>query len=189
MSESPVVATQGDRERVVRSLVAAFTHDPLIRFLFPDDTTYEPLATAFFAHLFDRRVSLGTVWTIANGASAALWQPPAGADQAPEAWPAHLPADALAGIHEYDEAVHAVLPTEPHWYLGVLGTHPDHTGRRLGHAVMRAGLERAAAQGLPAYLETSNPGNVPVYEKAGWRTVRPVPAAPVPTWIMTTAAP
>jgi hypothetical protein len=48
---------------------------------------------------------------------------------------------------------------------------------------MRAGLARAAAEGLPAILETSNPGNVELYRRAGWEVVGSL-AEPVPTWIM-----
>ncbi|MEK8109888.1 GNAT family N-acetyltransferase [Micromonospora sp. M12] len=86
-------------------------------------------------------------------------------------------------VRGYDEVVHAALPTYPFWYLGVLGTHPDSAGRGWGRAVMRAGLERAAADGLPAILETSKPGNVELYRRAGWEVVGSL-SEPVPTWIM-----
>jgi hypothetical protein len=48
---------------------------------------------------------------------------------------------------------------------------------------MGEGLRRAAADGLPAVLETSNPANVEVYRRAGWEVVRSV-TEPLPTWIM-----
>ncbi|MFI7608553.1 SDR family oxidoreductase [Micromonospora sp. NPDC049366] len=76
-----------------------------------------------------------------------------------------------------------IRPAGPFWYLGVLGTHPNYAGRRWGHAVMGAGLRRAAADGVPAVLVTSNPGNVEMYGRAGWEIVRAV-TAPVPSWIM-----
>ncbi|WP_205650232.1 GNAT family N-acetyltransferase [Actinoplanes solisilvae] len=94
-----------------------------------------------------------------------------------------LPADAYRRMCDYDDAVHAAMPAEPFWYLGVLGTHPDHTGRRWAQAVMHAGLDRAAADGLPAVLETSNPANVEFYRRAGWRVVNEI-ANPIPIWIM-----
>ena len=94
-----------------------------------------------------------------------------------------LPADALERVRAYDEAVHAALPSEPFWYLGVLGTHPDHTGRRWAQAVMHAGLDRAAADALPAVLETSNPANVDFYRRAGWQVTAEV-ETPLPIWIM-----
>lgn len=181
-------ATPDDRGRVVGSLVAAFTEDPVLRYLFPDEATYPRYAAAFFGHLFDKRVHKGTIWTIEGGASVAIWEPPGVHGEGPDdCLAAQLPADALARVHAYDEAVHAALPAAPYWYLGVLGTHPQHAGRRWGHAVMRAGLLRAAAEGLPAILETSNPGNVEVYGRAGWEVVRAI-TDPRPTWIMRHAA-
>jgi GNAT superfamily N-acetyltransferase len=179
------VATPADRGRVIGSLVAAFTNDPVLRYLFPDRASYPRYAAAFFGHLFDKRVRQGTIWTIGYGASVAMWDAPA-AERGPadDTLAAQLPADALARVNAYDEAVHAALPTTPFWYLGVLGTHPDHTGRRWGHAVMGAGLRRAATDGLPAILETSNPTNVEVYRRAGWEVALVVPAAPLTIWIM-----
>ncbi|MEU8136484.1 GNAT family N-acetyltransferase [Streptodolium elevatio] len=179
------VATLANRERIVSSLVAAFTGDPVLRYLFPDETTYPAYAAAFFGHLFDKRVGKGAVWTIADGASVAIWEPPYTDDAPPSdaAWAASLPADVLDRVHAYDEAVHKVLPPAPYWYLGVLGTHPDHAGRRWGHAVMEAGLRRAAADGLPAVLETGTAANVEVYRRAGWEIVDTV-SEPLPTWIM-----
>ena len=79
-----------------------------------------------------------------------------------------LSAAARDRLHRYDELVHAVMPTEPHWYLGVLATHPDSAGRRSGRAVMEPGLEQARAAGLPAYLETATAANVAIYVKSGW---------------------
>lgn len=178
------VATPADRARVVSSLVAAFPEDPVLRFLFPEEETHPRYAAAFFGHCFDKRVSLGTIWTIERGASTAIWEPPtAGNGSSDDALAALLPADALARVRAYDRAVHAALPPSPFWYLGVLGTHPESAGRRWGHAVMAAGLSRAAADGLPAVLETSNPDNVEVYRRAGWQVVRAV-TDPLPIWVM-----
>ncbi len=178
------VATAADRTRIVSSLVAAFPKDPVLRYLFPDEVTYPRYAAAFFEHLFDKRVEKGTIWTIEGGASTAIWEPPgAGNTSAHDDLSARLPADALARVNAYDNALHAALPDSPFWYLGVLGTRPDSAGRRWGHAVMNVGLRRAAADGLPAVLETSNPGNVEVYRRAGWEIMRTM-TEPLPTWIM-----
>ncbi|MEU4423808.1 GNAT family N-acetyltransferase [Actinoplanes sp. NPDC024001] len=179
------VATPADRVRIVETLVAAFPADPVLRFLFPDEETYPAHAAAFFGHLFDKRVHRGSVWTIGGGASVAIWEPPGPGGSAGGEPPAEpdLPADAMARMKEYDEAVHSALPDSPFWYLGVLGTHPASAGRRWGRAVMAAGLRRAAEDGLPSILETSKPDNVELYRRAGWRVTREV-AGPVPIWIM-----
>jgi ribosomal protein S18 acetylase RimI-like enzyme len=179
------VATPADRGQAIGSLVAAFANDPVLRHLFPDDATYPQYAAAFFGHLYDKRVGQGTIWTIGGGASIAMWDAPAAKHEPPgDTLAAQLPADVLARVNAYEEAVHAALPTTPFWYLGVLGTHPDYAGRRWGHALMAAGLRRAAADGLPAILETSNPANVEVYRRAGWEVERVVTAKPLTIWIM-----
>ncbi|WP_412101396.1 GNAT family N-acetyltransferase [Micromonospora ureilytica] len=187
------LATPTDRDAVLATLVAAFVKDPILRHLFPDEDTYPHYAAVFFGDLFDKRVHRSSIWTIGGGASVAIWEPPAGqpVDAPPDApgvgpgspEEARYPADVLARVRGYGEAVHAALPTYPFWYLGVLGTHPDSTGRGWGRAVMRAGLARAAADGLPAILETSYPANVELYRRAGWEVVTSL-SEPVPTWIM-----
>ncbi|WP_199537123.1 GNAT family N-acetyltransferase [Spongiactinospora gelatinilytica] len=183
------VATPADRGRVVDSLVAAFADDPVLRYLFPDRAAYPRYAAAFFGDLFDKRVHKQTIWTIGHGDSVAMWDGPAVETGSPDGGlSAGYPADVLARVNAYDDAVRAALPAAPFWYLGVLGTHPDCAGRRWGRAVMRAGLRRAAADGLPAVLETSKPGNVEVYRRAGWEIVREV-TEPLHIWIMQQPAP
>jgi GNAT superfamily N-acetyltransferase len=96
-----------------------------------------------------------------------------------------LPAAELDRIRAYDAAVEAVLPTYPHWYLGVLATRPDHAGRGLGRRLMAHGVARAHADGLPAVLETMNPSNVDLYVRAGWQVYAETTAADVPrTWVL-----
>jgi ribosomal protein S18 acetylase RimI-like enzyme len=176
-------ATAADRDAVLASLVAAFAADPVLRYLFPDGETYPRYAAAFFGHLFDKRVRLGTVWTVGRVA-VAMWDAPSPPDAPPGGQLAGaLPAAELSRVRDYDDAVHAAMPAGPFWYLGVLGTDPRHAGRRLGHALLAAGLRRSDADGVPAVLETSNPGNVTVYGRAGFTVLREV-AAPLPIWIM-----
>ncbi|GAA0506034.1 putative acetyltransferase [Paractinoplanes deccanensis] len=177
------VATPADRDQIVASLIAAFAGDPVLRHLFPDERTYPEFSAAFFGHLFDKRVGKETIWTIERGASTAIWEPPSPQPAAGDTLADQLSAGALARVRAYDDAVHALLPDGPFWYLGVLGTHPRSAGRRWGRAVMDVGLRRAAADGLPAVLETSTPVNVELYRRAGWKVVREV-TDPVPIWVM-----
>jgi hypothetical protein len=68
--------------------------------------------------------------------------------------------------------------------LGVLATHPDHAGRRLGRTVMQPGLECAQADGVPAYLETATARNVGIYERAGWEVTNQLIVEGLDVWIM-----
>jgi GNAT superfamily N-acetyltransferase len=76
-------------------------------------------------------------------------------------------------------------PTEPHWYLAILGVRPERTGRGLGGALLEPGLARADAEGMPSYLENSNPRNVPFYERHGFDVVAEhwLPNGPVLTYM------
>ncbi len=176
------LATPSDRTRVISSLVPAFEKDPVLRWLFPGDATYPRYAAAFFGRLFDKRVGRDSVWIADGGNAVAIWEPPAGGVPAAH-YELDVPADVSARVDAYDHAVHALLPAEPYWYLGVLGTHPDHRGRRLGHAVMAEGLRRAAEDGAPAILETATEGNVGMYERAGWKVIASA-TDPLPFWVL-----
>ncbi|MUM34208.1 GNAT family N-acetyltransferase, partial [Mycolicibacterium sp. CBMA 361] len=59
-------------------------------------------------------------------------------------------------------------PEEPHWYLAVIGSDPTVRGGGYGQALMRSRLDRCDAEHAPAYLESSNPANVPYYERFGF---------------------
>jgi GNAT superfamily N-acetyltransferase len=65
---------------------------------------------------------------------------------------------------------------EPHYYLSLLGTHPAHTGRGLGMGLARI-LQHIDEEGLPAYLESSNPANNHRYERHGFAKNRRVLSA------------
>jgi GNAT superfamily N-acetyltransferase len=59
-------------------------------------------------------------------------------------------------------------PEEPHWYLAVIGSDPMVRGGGFGQALMGSRLDRCDAEHAPAYLESSNPDNVPYYMRFGF---------------------
>jgi len=76
-------------------------------------------------------------------------------------------------------------PSEPHWYLPLLGVDPRWQGRGIGGALLRVMLDRCDGEGTPAYLETQKPENVPYYERFGFMVVETIelPETP-PIWLM-----
>lgn len=178
-------ATVADRDRVLQTIVAAFVTDPAFRYFFPDDDTYPELAAIFAGWLFDKRVAQGTVWLVEGGGSVSLWDPPGAA---PTVLRLDLPPEVLARLADYDAAVHDSMPTQPHWYLGVLATHPDHAGQRWGRVAMGVGLAEADRAGLPTFLETSSPANVELYGRTGFEVDTHLPVDPprlgIPSWVM-----
>ena len=77
-------------------------------------------------------------------------------------------------------------PHEPHWYLNVLGIHPDLQGRGFGSHLMQPVLRRCDEQGLPAYLETDTERNVALYKRHGFEVTErfDLPGGGPPIWLM-----
>ena len=160
------LAVPADGDRVVDTVVAAFDQDPAFRAFFGDGPGFSELAAAYVAAKTAARTALGAVWVGADGDAVAAWSPPASTVEVPDL---HLPPDAAARLAAYDEIVDAAVPTEPHWYLGILASHPSRRGEGLARLVAEPGRAAAQASGVPAVLETTNPHNVPMYERSGWR--------------------
>jgi predicted N-acetyltransferase YhbS len=56
----------------------------------------------------------------------------------------------------------------PHYYLSLLGTHPDRQGAGIGMRLLRENLAQMDREGVPAYLESSNPANLGRYQSVGF---------------------
>ncbi len=59
----------------------------------------------------------------------------------------------------------------PAWYLAILATDPDVRGRGLARLLLDHVLDRCDADGLAAWLETTDPVNPPLYEHFGFGSV------------------
>ena len=64
-------------------------------------------------------------------------------------------------------------PTDiAHWYLLGLATRRDRQGQGVGGRLLSFGLARVDAERMPAYLESSNPRNISLYERHGFQVRR-----------------
>ncbi len=174
------LAGPDDLPAVARSLGRAFRDDPIFEWLMPrpDLDRRARLAEPFFAVDARMRVREATAWCSGERRGAALWAAPGrwktgildGLRLAlPLARGARLRTlSGLAALSRLEK----VHPREPHWYLAVLGTDPDHQGRGIGGALMAPVLETCDREGVPAYLESSKESNVPYYERFGFRVQR-----------------
>jgi GNAT superfamily N-acetyltransferase len=167
-----------ERDRTLATVVDAFRGDPLVRWYFPDDACYDRSAAAFFGVLLDSRIAGGEVWVVDGLDAVSMWIPPGGNLVGPETVAAAY-ADVVSGLPDpapdritvADELVDALLPREPHWYLGVLACRPGCRGRGLGSLVSAPLLAAADRAGLPVALETSTTDNVDYYMRRGFAVV------------------
>lgn len=173
---------------VLSTVVDAFRGDPAWEFMVGD--RYDEVGAFFAGALFDSRVDYGDVWVVDDGAAVSMWEAPdvreRPQDHAREVWRRcreSVGEQVWQRMHDYDEAVSAVRPATPHWYLGVLATRPALHGQGFGRAAVEPNLARADEAQLDTYLETSKPGNKTIYARLGFGEAVDVtiPDGP-PTW-------
>ncbi len=168
-----------EQDPIIATLVLAFSTDPANRWLFPNPhqyLTYFPqFVQAFGGQAFECR----TVYCSENYSGAALWIPP-GVE--PDVQPV---IDLIQhSVSETDQTdVFAVLeqiehyhPQFPHWYLPFIGVEPAQQGKGYGSALLQPVLETCDRDRIPAYLESSNPANIPFYERHGFKVLGTIQA-------------
>jgi GNAT superfamily N-acetyltransferase len=176
---SPRHALAGDVDAAVRVLTRAFHDDPIMRWLFPDDPTRaDDLAVLFgTCTAAARRRGHTYVVGLQNGAisAAALWGPPDVEVMSGEEAGAIGPLvgdrygdEGLARMGSFAEVMGAHHPEAPHFYLWIVGVDPDAQGTGLGAHLLAPVLARCDSDGMPAYLESTNPRNVPFYARLGF---------------------
>jgi ribosomal protein S18 acetylase RimI-like enzyme len=59
-------------------------------------------------------------------------------------------------------------PPGPHWYLPLIGVDPIHQNKGRGDALLRNTLARCDRDHVAAYLESTNPANITLYQRHGF---------------------
>ena len=160
---------------VADTLALAFVGDPVWGWAFADPDRRHAQLSALWRLLLEGAAGYGWVWATPGFEAATLWIPP-GRPELPEAQAARLEPmlRELAGedttlIMEVFECFEGAHPKErDHYYLSLLGTHPDHRGHGTGMSLLADNLARVDAQGVPAYLESTNPANLDRYRSVGF---------------------
>ena len=177
-----VRAARRDEAALLGEVLAdAFAEDPVFAWLIPPQVPgRERRLRTFFTSMSRAYLRRGKPCYLTGDASAAaLWARP-GAWAMPlsqvilEAAPSGLAfrGQLLRALRTQlqVERLHAGQ-SAPHWYLGYLGTRGGRQGQGLGTKMLREVLADLDADGVPAYLESSNERNLPLYERNGFRVV------------------
>ncbi len=167
-------AGDGDRGAVAAMLARAFADDPAMRFIFPDPDVRARRMPRLFRLLYKADGPVGMRLTTAGGEAATLWRAPGNAHTGTlamlrEAVPMlHALGSAVRRALRVADSIEAHQPGFPFWYLHIAGCDPAHQGKGFGAAAVRAGFDRAAADGVPIYLETPLEKNVGFYQGLGF---------------------
>ena len=171
----PELASVGDVPALAVTFAAAMSEDAMIRWPMPDATP--AMVQELFRVILTPYVEFGVLWKIRGRDAGAAWLPPevaarfAEIDQASWAAINPLTSDGGSRYAAFWGWLGAHVPAEPCWLLDVVAVAPAAQGQGLGRTLVMHGLQRARADGCPAFLETGNPRNVPFYEFLGFQVV------------------
>jgi GNAT superfamily N-acetyltransferase len=170
------IDTVSDAERgpAVAALVLAFATDPLVRWIWPKADAYCENMPALISAFAGAAFSHGRAYATADSAGAALWLPP-GVEPDAEAMGTLLqnsaPASVLADIPSLSAQMAEYHPDDAHWYLPLIGVDPIRQGQGYGAALMKHAVREFDRNGAIAYLESTNPRNIPLYERHGFEAL------------------
>jgi ribosomal protein S18 acetylase RimI-like enzyme len=201
--------TEKDVPDAAALLTRAFDHDPFNRHLFLDDESRRRVYQALTQPAVARAIPYGHAFAVADEATLrglAIWGPPPhvilpsgpslrmlpaiGRDLAPAI--GAIPVLARLGVGSPQQIASwsrgkkraaAEARREPRWHLAALATDPAHQRRGTAGRLLRHMLERADADRLGVWLETTDPRNVALYERYGFGTLAYVEGpAFLPDW-------
>ena len=167
-------STMAEMPRVIDTIVLGFAADPIVRWLFPEPqeflTTFPTLTRLFGGRAFEHNSAYKT-----DGyTGAALWLPP---DIHPdEEGLTSLFDDKFSGVMLEDifslfEQMDKFHPDEPCWHLAFIAVDPAQQGNGLGSALLEHTLASCDKDHKLAYLESTNPANLPLYLRYGFEVI------------------
>lgn len=170
-----VVGTPADAPAMERTLAAAFIDDPALSWIIPDRQERLRRYPRFFAQAVRHDLAHGFALRSADGQGVTLWRHPgdakSGLGETLASVPGYLGAlgRRLPRALLVSETIGAHFPRGLRFlYLHYAGVAPEHQGRGLAGAAIRAGQARAAIEGLPVHLETATETNVGIYLRLGF---------------------
>jgi ribosomal protein S18 acetylase RimI-like enzyme len=188
-------ATRLDLNGVASLLAESLFDDPLQQWLFPNASKRLAATTRMFRHLLKPKLAAGLVRIIRHStgelASVAVWTPPY--PPAPSRFERYTESFFMRltygrRLHEVREAftkLAARHPHQPYWYLQALATRADQRGQGHARKLLDEKFSVSDANCLLLGLETSNPTNVPYYERLGFAIVNEARLTPqLPVWLM-----
>lgn len=176
----------GDAARLGDITADAFRNDPFNLWLFGN---FAGIANLF--HLQARRIYAPRGFCYTHGdEGACMWMLPGGnasfglREYAGFVLPTLLrcgPRAVKRGMRT-GEAMERRHPGFDHAYLFSIGVRPSAQGKGLGRKLIQPVLDACDRQGLPAYLENSNPANTGFYSSCGFdplgKPIHPEPDSP-----------
>ena len=179
-------ASSNDLDTLAAILADAFAEDPCMNWVIPAVNLYPAFYRMLASGLYLRH---DWVFMDSQGRAAALWLPPGADHQLTTSLTQlglvarlvlHSGFAVLPRIRQAQETMFSHHPRTPHFYLHAIGVRRDCQGLGLGSALLKQVTWQCDEENIPAYLESSTPRNVPLYQRHGFEVTdeKPVNTKP-----------
>ncbi|MDQ2075907.1 N-acetyltransferase [Marinimicrobium sp. ABcell2] len=184
MATEVVNTSASDVAPVISTIVLAFASDPMMRWSWPNAHQYLAVMPSFVEAFGGKAFNADTAHCTSDRRGAALWLPP-GTRPDEEAMAKiaekSVTPERLEEIYGVMEKMDRYHPNEPYWYLPLIGVDPSQQGKGYGAALLDYALRQCDKEGQLAYLDSSNPRNIPLYERHGFHVVGEIQHGSSPT--------
>lgn len=163
------------RDLALSVLTIAFAADPVMRWVFANAQNclraFPKFANAFGGEAIEQ----GTAYIADGLKGAAFWLAP-GVESDAEAMRSvigeYADASALVDAEGFMEQMAHFHPDDANcWYLPIIGVDSAYQGQGIGAALMKHTLHHIDGLGGSAYLESSNPRNLSLYQRHGFEVM------------------
>jgi ribosomal protein S18 acetylase RimI-like enzyme len=172
--ESIETVALSNADQAIGTIVLGFSADPVARWFYPDPHDYLTHLPHFVRAFAGKAFECNSAYQIDGYSGASLWLPP-------EVHPDEnalmallqctIPKENQQNIFAFVEQMDRYHPSEPHWYLPMIGVDPAKQGNGYGSALLKHVLERCDGEGKLAYLEASSAKSIPLYQRHGFERV------------------
>ena len=162
-------APSKDLERVKGVLKLGFASDALIRWVYPDASSYLKCFDIWMEEFSKIAFENNIVYSEENFYGSSIWHPPGVEFDDSVLLPTfdYVPSDRIEVVTRFFEEFKKYHP-EDAWYLPFIAVDPSQQRKGIGSFLLKEALQMIDANGDRAYLEASNEQNKALYERHGF---------------------
>ena len=178
------ISSRAEMDSVLSCLALAFSADPVVRWVYPEPAAFlahfPRVADLFGGGAFDHAAA----YRNDDFTAVALWLPP-GVHPDEERLIPHfektVAAEKLDRLFSLFDQMARYHPEGPCRHLTFIAVDPARQGKGLGAALLEEGLRQCDRDGIPAYLESTNPANLSLYRRHGFEQIGLIEAEGAPS--------